>query len=236
MIGTGDPTMSVIARCRCSESSARLRAGASSRVLHLLAAAGMDAQHDCRTLPIFLSGRNVPTVTDHDIEALTGYVWNGDSDSYVPSTAPGYTLPPSRPDDYFTPGTGSYISLNQPHFNPQWVLLHWEGSTDKYSGWYTNHPDCAPAGDACDEFPLLATEEGGRPAQPTPHMRKVNANENSSQGPKFQGGKVKCGLERGTPPEDRKVANSTGGSPLIFLPMPEGPVGVQSQWLCKAAT
>ncbi len=194
----------------------------------------------CDNTPIFVSGRDVPEATDHDLEALTGMVPDpsGAPGAYIPSTAIGYTLPPAVPGELVAPPESEYQATGGRYFRPNWFLQHWEGSAEKpRREWYNKHPVCAQGSDGdgldCDEFPLFATEEGGRPARPTPHLRLVPQTPNRSQGGSFRGWPAECSLLAGTPSPDRTLANSTGGSPLLFIPVPDGLVSdPHTDWIC----
>lgn len=209
--------------------------------LHLASLAALVPQ-TCDNTPIFVSGRDVPEATDHDLEALTGMVPDPSDapGTYIPSTAIGYTLPPAVAGDPQAPPESTYQATGAPHFRPGWILQYWEGGSGSGKPnhrWYINHPTCLAGefGDRldCDEFPLFATEEGGRPAAATPHLRLVPETSNRSQGVRFQGWPAQCSLLAGTPAADRMLANSTGGSPLLFVPVPDGPVPVAlTRWIC----
>lgn len=210
---------------------------------HLASLANL-APDTCDQLPIFVSGRDVLEATDHDLEALTGMVRDpsGATGAYIPSTTIGYTLPPAVVGGSLSPPIADYRPTVGPYFRPGWVLQHWEGgdaSGKKKYDWYSGHPTCM-AGVVndeldCDEFPLFAAEEGGRPAAHTPHMRLVPETPNRSQGGKFGRVPSSCHLASGTPPPDRSTSNALGGSPFIFLPMPEATVGPATNWICDGS-
>lgn len=210
--------------------------------LHAASAAGLDAWDECTGKPIFISGRNVAEATDHDIEALTGMVRDpGATTGYSVSGRPGYTLSPAAsaaPPQ--VPPAASYVPTVGSWFNPGWVAQSWEGgeTTGKPNKeWYANHPDCVGRSIEinCDEFPMFATEQGGKPAQPTPHLRLVPATPNQRQGGFL--GSNRCGLERGQLPPDRTVANATGGGDFLFVPIPETDAPVNfTGWICLEET
>ena len=49
----------------------------------------------------------------------------------------------------------------------------------------------------------------------------VPASPNTSQGSSFGGGEGQCSLSRGTPPANRFIANSEGGTEFLFIPIPD---------------
>ncbi len=55
-----------------------------------------------------------------------------------------------------------------------------------YTGWYSTDPICKAklAGQACDEFPLYSTLQGGGLAVPRPSLKAINSVQNSAQGTK----------------------------------------------------
>jgi len=194
--------------------------------------AGVAARSSCEKDPIFVSGRDYYAVTDHVITALTG-------------GAPGthWQLPPPTPsNDTLHPPTSLYVQSGVDAW-PAWVRQNWEGSAGKPGeGWYAErftgnyqHPECIEnnqAGSDCDEFPNMATEQGGRAAPRTPHMASVESGQNRGHGSKF--GANSCNLQPGQSAPDPRVSNKTGGSQFLYVPVAGSAASVfPTVWLCN---
>ena len=149
----------------------------------------------CNTLPIFVTGSTTEEAAKHDIRAL-----------------------------------GSRES---------WALLNYEYATGKETiqhnrRWYeaaefncSRHPSMPATQEPlqCDEYPLYATQQGGKFAALTPHLEKIDADDNEFQGTVF-GVFVRsyaCDLQTGSNPPTQPMANAGGGSPFIALPILTAP-------------
>jgi hypothetical protein len=106
---------------------------------------------------------------------------------------------------------------------PGWVALNYEkGVTKPGRAWFRGSSACANPGanQSCDEYPFFATQQGGSNANPQPSLLNIDASQNSLQGSLYGGFVKACNLATGTPAPDPTVANSTGGSPFLALPLP----------------
>lgn len=114
--------------------------------------------------------------------------------------------------------------------HPEWVKLNYEAAGAKATSnrrWVYSVAPCdvtVPAGEQCDEYPFWASEQGGPLASPTPHLRFIDATDNTSQGGLYGNFVTICGLRTGTPQER---ANATGGSPFLVVPLASG-LGIPS--------
>jgi hypothetical protein len=156
---------------------------------------------DCTTpgIPIYLIGREWPQAADPTIQALASH--------------------------------------------PPWVLLNYMQQTRTPKPWYDglNETDgdtvCKgkyaqpnPAATACDEWPWLQTEEGGG-GHPLaqPHLKVINALQNSTSGRRYQTFFGVCHL-----PELR--AAIPGGGRFLVIPLPKWmPRSSPSLDLCNGA-
>lgn len=111
---------------------------------------------------------------------------------------------------------------------PLWVFQNYElGSAKSNQGWATGKCPGKLDTQDCDEFPFLATEQGGPLANPYPNLAGVDSTQNQLQGflygrnspvnggPSFR---VKCNLQTGTPGGPGE--NSTGGTAFLLVPLP----------------
>jgi hypothetical protein len=110
---------------------------------------------------------------------------------------------------------------------PGWVLLNYEyGETKQGAGWQSC-PDQQP-GQHCDEYPFFATEQGGPLARPLPHLKPIDATQNTSQGGMYRQFRSACDLTTGTP---QVGANSIGGTRFLGIPVPPS-LGVRTWYGC----
>jgi hypothetical protein len=128
---------------------------------------------NCKGLPIFVSGADVREATNHDLAAL-GWPIN---DPWMGNQA----------------------------VNPGWAELEYrprsEGGNPK---WKNNLWPCTEtqSGQNCDEFPFLATAQGGGSASPLPNLEPIDAIQNQQQGSFYSAFLSNCGISQGsTPPE-----------------------------------
>jgi hypothetical protein len=102
----------------------------------------LNANRECLGQPIFVSGSDVPSATDHDIQALAHW--------------------------------------------PAWIGLNYRPASDTPGSrtWYLAEPECATllGGEACDEYPFWASMQGGPYAVKRPHLKPIDADDNSRQG------------------------------------------------------
>jgi hypothetical protein len=113
--------------------------------------------------------------------------------------------------------------------HPQWAKLNYEASGAKTGShsWVNSVEPCdveTPRGQQCDEYPFWASEQGGPLATPTPHLRFIDAGDNTLQGTRYSSFITICGLRTGTPQEG---ANSTGGTAFLVVPLASG-LGIPS--------
>jgi hypothetical protein len=157
---------------------------------------------DCITpgIPIYLIGREWPQAADHTIQAL---------ESYPPWVLLTYTDRVRR--DWYI----RYSETGKP--------------TGKCKGKYLQ-PN--PAATACDEWPWQRTEQGGETPSTghLPHLKIINARENSLSGGRWDGFLVACAV---------KVAKAAptptnGAGRFLVIPMPSWtPRSFMSQNLCN---
>jgi hypothetical protein len=118
--------------------------------------------------------------------------------------------------------------------HPQWVKLNYEASGAKNGNreWYRAVAPCDVRGDegqACDEFPYWASEQGGPLAPITPSLKYIDARDNTLQGGRYGNFITACGLRTGTP---QQGANAVGGTAFLVVPIPSD-VGIPSTYLCN---
>jgi hypothetical protein len=84
---------------------------------------------------------------------------------------------------------------------PAWVALNYRPAADTPGSrtWYLSEPECASAqeGLACDEYPLWATMQGGPYAVKRPHLKMINAADNTRQGGLYGNFVVNCHMKTG---------------------------------------
>ena len=108
--------------------------------------------------------------------------------------------------------------------NPAWFKLNYEASGAKNGshGWVNSVRPCdgrTPSGQQCDEYPFWASEQGGPyTSGPTPHLRYIDASDNTDQGGLYGNFITGCGLTSGTRPVGN--ANATGGSTFLVVALP----------------
>jgi hypothetical protein len=115
--------------------------------------------------------------------------------------------------------------------NLEWFKLNYEASGAKNGthSWVRSAAPCdgeTPSGQQCDEYPFFASEQGGPyTSGPRPHLRYIDASDNTLQGTRYSTFIGYCGLTTGTRPEGR--ANATGGSTFLVVALPSG-LGIPS--------
>jgi hypothetical protein len=142
---------------------------------------------DCgsSSLPLFVSGGDQPAVTAHITKALA--------------------------------------------YHPSWLTLRYIKKPKSASGWTRKYPQtdtslpgwtdagCVGTGQvtACDEYPFLATEQGGQEAVPLPHLELLDWVQNSGHGSSFGAYLVtKCQMEL------RRSSPMHGAGWFLVVPAP----------------
>lgn len=114
---------------------------------------------ECENWPIFLTGSDVPTATNHDIDALG------------------------------EPGHAQWVRLTYESETEAKERMEAEGGGEKVQrNWYKGKPDCKepkPEGETCDEFPFFSSGQSGPYVSPKPSLRWINETDNGLQGGKY---------------------------------------------------
>lgn len=155
---------------------------AAEQCLHLAALAGNNPLDECLHGRVFISGNDVQSATDHDLDAIVG-----------------------------APAHDGYVAESD---HPQWAKLNYESGSGKSRTWLTSDLRCAGQvgpDTQCDEYPFLASEQGGQGGSPS--LRPILAADNGLQGTRYGNFVTSCRLA-GPPAQDP-------GDPFLVIPIPQ---------------
>jgi RHS repeat-associated protein len=128
--------------------------------------------------------------------------------------------------------------------HPSWGLLTkgtnaWvaeRGSVPRARGWYDlkefRPNDCeGRVGLACDEYPPLATIEGGPRSNPFPSLKPIDGTHNSASGATFGAGYTACPIAQ----NEQFLVVPIQGTPITGIPGGPGVSKVPSFWLSNSS-